>query len=253
MISFTCLWCSQQFTAPDTMAGKKVKCRNCGSPIDVPAPGAAAAPAPQAPAQAAAPAVFGNDPFGIMTSSSEEGEYRRSRGSTLPGMLVALVGVAFLTVGVFLPAFTFGGEVGKKTFWQIGTGVLTVDQIKSDQFDPGQYKIKDEHLSIGGAIVVFLAGIAFLAALARSSGMLWFLAFLVVGAAGYTFGRFYYLLHQMKTQPQTPPAGDFCLGVPMQLLPQARYEVGWIILGVGVLFMILGAIAISFVSRRRYR
>lgn len=40
-INATCPHCKQSFMVPDSAAGKRFKCRNCGQPMDVPASGAA--------------------------------------------------------------------------------------------------------------------------------------------------------------------------------------------------------------------
>jgi hypothetical protein len=51
-----CTGCQKAFKAPDDYAGKKVKCKNCGTTFRVPGPAVAASPAGRAPASAA-PAV----------------------------------------------------------------------------------------------------------------------------------------------------------------------------------------------------
>jgi ubiquitin-protein ligase/DNA-directed RNA polymerase subunit RPC12/RpoP len=45
MISFTCAGCGRSFSVPDTFAGRRATCKNCGAPIVVPE--AAAPPTPQ--------------------------------------------------------------------------------------------------------------------------------------------------------------------------------------------------------------
>ena len=52
MISFTCSQCSRAFSVPESFAGRRAKCKNCGNPLTVPAPEPAppaAAPEAEAP------------------------------------------------------------------------------------------------------------------------------------------------------------------------------------------------------------
>jgi hypothetical protein len=256
MITFNCLWCSQQFTAPDNMAGKRIKCRSCGSPVDIPRPGAQAAEA--APPATAQPAYHSQgsetNPFATLQTASAGEEYEplRRGGSTLPGMLVALLGSLMLGAGVFLPAVNVP-DTGKFTFWQLGTGLVTRELLKENQIDLGASKLEDKHLSVAGAIVVGAAGLAFFCALARSSGMLWFMVLVAIGGMGYLVGHMQYLIHQVKSQPENLPAGNFSLGLPIAQLPQVRYQLGGGVMIAGILFLIVGAILISSArSRRRY-
>lgn len=74
-IRLTCSACSKPMQAPDTAAGKRVKCPNCQAVVSVPAaapaPAAPAAPAPRAApppvpkAAAPAPAPANDNPFGF--------------------------------------------------------------------------------------------------------------------------------------------------------------------------------------------
>lgn len=45
MIAFTCDGCGRSFTVPDSFAGRKAKCKNCGAPVVVPAAADVLAPA----------------------------------------------------------------------------------------------------------------------------------------------------------------------------------------------------------------
>jgi hypothetical protein len=253
MISFKCLWCGQDFKAPDAMAGKKVKCKKCGSPVDVPRPGAQE-PARQAPVQNRPSGGGGGEPFANL-GAPEPGEGYRGRGNTLPGMLVGLLGSVVLAWAVVQPPVLSVSSTDQKfTFWQLGTGIITLEQFKSDEFDVNKLKIRDQHLSISGAVVMFMAILAFLFSLARASGMLWFCVIVSLASIGFTVGRMQLLLHQIKTEPDKVPAGDFCLGLANSLLPQARNVTGgWVAIGAGLVLLIVGAILISFGrSRRRY-
>lgn len=254
MIKFQCLWCSQEFSAPDNLAGKKIKCKNCGSPVDVPRPGTAP-PAPrQAPAApayqaVAAPAQAGSgDPFSNLEAPETAEPVRRRRGSTFPGMLIGLLGALVLGVGAFLPALSVP-NVGKVSYWQLGTGKVTTEDLKEANIDPADYKITNGWLSIDGAIIVVLALFAFLFALARSPGMLYLTGLAALGTLGYTFGRFY--LVKLFKNADTPAEGDFCIGLANALLPQARLQTGWAVLLAGAGLLFFAGIVISFMTRRR--
>jgi hypothetical protein len=246
MIAFKCLWCGQEFKAPDNMAGKKVKCKSCASPIEVPRPGAAPAAIPRAaPIPPPAAAGFEADPFaGLAAAQASGGEYSRG-GSTLPGMLVGLLGAVLLACGVFLPAVLVP-DGPKLTFWQLGTGLVTVDNIKGEL---GDINVRNEQLSIVGAGLLLVAALAFLAALARSSGMLWFTALAALGTIGYPIVRMQILKRQAEK-----PQGEFCVGLAYDLLPQVRFQpMGWAIMGVGAVLLIVAAVLITMGrSRRRY-
>lgn len=56
MIQFTCNNCGRSFSVPTTYAGRRAKCKTCGTPIVVPAAGLAAVPVGAGSSSSAAPA-----------------------------------------------------------------------------------------------------------------------------------------------------------------------------------------------------
>ena len=100
-ISLTCPGCDTGFAVPDTLAGKWIKCKTCGTSVEVVAARAAVGRPASRPARAAVVADDDDDDFDAAPRSARAKP--AAGGSKLPLVLAAVAG--FVVVGGGAAAF----------------------------------------------------------------------------------------------------------------------------------------------------
>ncbi len=81
MIQFKCTGCGKSFAVPDQFAGRRARCKACGTSIQVPAPATVAAAAPAASSAPAEASSAPRQPLRIRRLTAEAEQMRRAFGA----------------------------------------------------------------------------------------------------------------------------------------------------------------------------